>query len=57
MAAVWAVARADLRGRWRGLLALALLVGIMGGVVLAAAAGARRTQTAMPRPAEGHERS
>ena len=48
-AAIWLTLRADLRGRWRPLLALALLLGLLGGVVLAAAAGARRTETAYPR--------
>src|ERR1700748_2703398 len=41
--------RADLRHRWRSLLGLALLLGLVGGVVLTAAAGARRTDTAHPR--------
>jgi putative ABC transport system permease protein len=39
----------ELRSRWRGLLVLALLTGIVGAVVLAATAGARRTQSAYPR--------
>jgi hypothetical protein len=37
------------RARWRSLLALALLVGLGGGVAVAAVAGARRTDTALPR--------
>src|SRR6476661_6703523 len=41
--------RAGLRLRWRVLAALAVLVGLIGGVVLTAAAGARRTDTAYPR--------
>jgi ABC-type antimicrobial peptide transport system permease subunit len=41
--------RADLRAKWRALLGLALLLGLIGGVVLTAAAGARRTDTAYPR--------
>ena len=41
--------RADLRTRWRALLGLALLLGLVGGVALTAAAGARRTDTAYPR--------
>ena len=40
---------ADLRRRWRGLLALSLLVAVLGGLVLAAAAGARRTSSAYAR--------
>ena len=49
LTAVWVRARAEFRGRWRALLGLALLVGLAGGAVLGAAAGARRTQTAYPR--------
>lgn len=49
MAPCWLRLRADIRLRWRALLALALLLGIVGGVVLTAAAGARRTDTAYPR--------
>jgi hypothetical protein len=49
MAAVWARARAELRRRWRASVLLAVLVGLAGGVVLAAAAGARRTDSAMDR--------
>jgi ABC-type antimicrobial peptide transport system permease subunit len=47
--AIWLTMRAGFRGGWRGWLALALLLGVMSGVVLAAAAGARRTYTAYPR--------
>ena len=46
---VWLALRADLRLRWRAMLGLALLLGLIGGVVLTAAAGARRTGTAYPR--------
>ena len=49
MATVWLRLRAELRQRWRVLLSLALLLGLTGGVVLTAAAGARRTDTAYPR--------
>jgi FtsX-like permease family len=49
MAAVWVRARAELRHRWRATLLLAVLVGLAGGVVLAAVAGARRTDSAMDR--------
>ena len=49
MAALWLTLRADLRRRWRPVLGLALLLGVIGGVVLTAAAGARRTDTAYPR--------
>jgi hypothetical protein len=49
MAAVWLRLVAELRARWRGTLALVLLLGFVGSVVLAAAAGARRTSTAPDR--------
>ncbi|MGH2793577.1 MAG: FtsX-like permease family protein, partial [Actinomycetota bacterium] len=40
---------AELRNRWRSWLTMALLLGVVGGAVLAVAAGARRTDTAYPR--------
>ena len=49
MSAVWFLARADLRRRWLGAFALVLLVGVAGGAVLAASAGARRTDSALAR--------
>jgi len=49
VAAVWARLRSDLRSEWRAIVGLALLLGISGGVVLSAAAGARRTESAFPR--------
>jgi hypothetical protein len=49
MAAVWLRYRTEVRARWRETLALALLLGFVGSVVLAAAAGARRTATAPDR--------
>jgi hypothetical protein len=49
MGAVWARAHAELRRRWRVTVVLAVLVGLVGGVVLAAMAGTRRTDTAMRR--------
>jgi ABC-type antimicrobial peptide transport system permease subunit len=49
MNAVWMRLRSELRSRLGALVALGLIVGIMGGVVIAAAAGARRTLTAYPR--------
>ncbi len=39
----------QLRARWLGWAALAVLVGLAGGVVLTAAAGAQRTDSAYPR--------
>jgi len=49
MGAVWLRLRAELRHRWRAWLALAVLLGVIGGIALTAAAGARRTDTAYPR--------
>lgn len=49
MGAVRMRLRADLRERWRSWVGLALLAGLAGGLVIAAAAGARRTQSAYPR--------
>jgi ABC-type antimicrobial peptide transport system permease subunit len=47
--AFWLVTWVEVRARWRALASLALLLGLVGGVVLGAAAGARRTDTAYPR--------
>ncbi|HEX9312155.1 MAG TPA: FtsX-like permease family protein [Actinomycetota bacterium] len=49
MGAVWMRVRSELRSRFPAAVTLAVLVGLMGGVVIAAAAGARRTETAYPR--------
>ena len=49
MGAVWLRLRAELRHQWRAWLALAVLLGVIGGIALTAAAGARRTGTAYPR--------
>lgn len=49
MNAVWMRVRAEMRGRWRAWFGLAVLLGLPGGAVIAAAAGARRTETAYPR--------
>ena len=46
---VWLRWRAELRAQWRTVVVLALLVGMGGGVALTAFAGARRTDTAVPR--------
>ena len=43
------VARADLRRHWRGTIAVALLVALVGGVTLAALAGARRSASSLRR--------
>lgn len=49
MAAAWIFLQAELRRRWRAWLSVALLAGAFAGVVTAAAAGARRTDSAYPR--------
>jgi putative ABC transport system permease protein len=49
MTAIWMRARSELRSRLFAVLSLAVIVGVLGGVVIAAAAGARRTETAYPR--------
>ncbi len=41
--------RAELRSRWRSWLAIALLIAVVGGFVLAATAAGRRTSSAYPR--------
>lgn len=49
MGAVWVRLRSDLRARWSAIAVLTLLTGLFGGLVLATAAGARRTATAYSR--------
>src|SRR5689334_15074583 len=49
MAGAWYVGRASWRQRWRQLVFLVLVAGFVGGAVLAAAAGARRTSSAYDR--------
>ncbi len=46
---VWTCLRIDLRSKWRAWVVLALLISLFGGTALAAASGARRTDTAYPR--------
>jgi hypothetical protein len=48
VAAGWLVLRAEFRVRWRTWLTLCLIAGLFAGVVQAAAAGARRTDSAYP---------
>ncbi len=48
MTAGWLVVRAEFRARWRTWLMLALIAALFAGVVQAAAAGARRTDSAYP---------
>lgn len=49
MGAVGVLARFEIRRRWPGTVAIALLVGVVGAIVLATAAGARRSDTALDR--------
>jgi FtsX-like permease family len=49
MGVLWLRAKVQLRGRALASLFLALLVGLAGALVLAAAAGARRSEAALPR--------
>jgi ABC-type lipoprotein release transport system permease subunit len=49
VAAIWLRFRREFRSRWRGWLVVALLAGVAGGAVLTAAAGARRTHSALER--------
>lgn len=49
MTSVWVRTRAELRTGWRRWLALALLIGLAAGAVIAAAVGALRTHTAYQR--------
>ena len=49
MRAVWLRVRAGLRQDWRSPLVLALITALMGSLVLVSLAGARRTDTAVPR--------
>ncbi|MGO9220627.1 MAG: hypothetical protein ACLP5E_23135 [Streptosporangiaceae bacterium] len=46
---MWLRVRAGLRQDWRSPLVLALITGLMGSLVLVSLAGARRTDTAVPR--------
>jgi FtsX-like permease family len=46
--------RAKLRHRWRSWLAIAVLVSVVGGLVLAAAAAGRRTEAALPQFVAAH---
>jgi hypothetical protein len=48
LGAVRLVFRAELRRRWRSWLAIAVLVALVGGIVLAATAAGRRTESAFP---------
>ena len=50
--AAWLITRVEFRRRWPALLAVVLLVGVAGGAVCAAVAGARRTASSLERFAE-----
>ena len=54
MGAIRLVFHAELRRRWRSWLAIALLISVVGGLVLAAAAAGRRTENAFPRFVAAH---
>jgi len=54
MGAVWMRARAEMRGRWRAWLGLALLITVFFGPCLSAIAGARRTTSTYSRFRETH---
>ena len=54
MGAVRLVFGAELRRRWRSWLILAVLIAVVAGLVLAAAAAGRRTATAFPRFVASH---
>jgi ABC-type antimicrobial peptide transport system permease subunit len=49
MGAIWFLARTEMRHRWLGAAVLVVLVGIVGGAVLASVAGARRTSSSLTR--------
>src|ERR1043165_9750501 len=49
MTAVWMRVRGEFRSRWRATFGVALVIALAGGIVLAALAGASRTQSAYPR--------
>ena len=49
MGAVGMLACAEIRRRWRGTVVLTLLVGIVGAIVLASVAGARRSDSSLAR--------
>ena len=54
MGAVRLVFGAELRRRWRSWLILVVLIAVVAGLVLAAAAAGRRTATAFPRFVASH---
>src|ERR1700755_1411168 len=57
MVPAWFVLRADLRQRWRPMLAMMLLIALVGGGLRPAAAGAKRPDPAYPRRLRGAKAS
>ena len=55
MGAALAIAKAEVRARWRPLVALAVLVGLGVGATLSLVAGARRSSTVVERFREAHQ--
>jgi hypothetical protein len=54
LGAVRLIFHTELRRRWRSWLAIAILISVVGGLVLAAAAAGRRTNSAFPRFVAAH---
>jgi hypothetical protein len=54
LGAVGLAFRAEVRRRWRSWTAIAVLISVVGGLVLAAAAAGRRTESAFPRFVSAH---
>ena len=54
MGAIGLAFRAEMRRRWRSWLAVAVLISVVGGLVLATAAAGRRTESAFPRFVSAH---
>ena len=54
MGAVGLVFRTELRRRWRSWMAVAVLISLAGGLVMAAVAAGRRTESAFPRFVAAH---
>ncbi len=54
MDAIRLVFRAEVRRRWRSWLAIAILISVVGGLVLASTAAGRRTEAAFPRFVSTH---
>jgi len=48
-ASLWFVARAQIRRRWRALVALTVFVGVLGGIAISLVAGSRRSSSVVER--------